>query len=154
MKTKSKTLQFLAVAGIALVVFLATSWVNAFSLAASTWGQAVCFFALTWYLAARLEGRLSAVAVVLAVTLGRVLPEVPVRIVDFPGTYYSFIILFVCFCAIILGALCQRQRCTAVYALTIVLMLLLNTVALRVWDNAYCDRTGRVAVATTPQDRP
>lgn len=142
MKSLSRLSAFFSVAGISLLLFLSICWVAAFSTATAAWGEAVCFFALTWLCAERLRGRLPLAGIVAAVVLGRVLPELPIHIIDFSGSYYSLIIMVACVAGILLGALCQRERRVAVYALSIFMMLLMNTVVLRAWDGFYANRRG------------
>lgn len=84
---------------------------------------------------ARLKNKLniSVNALVVAVMLGSVILEIPVRILDFDGTGASLLSPFIVAISIILAAVCEHERRLSVYILTATTLLLLNTVVQDVW---------------------
>ena len=58
----------------------------------------------------------------------------PVMISDFTGTWTYMIVNIICLLSIILGAICFHEKRNSVYNLSIIIMLMLNTIALNQWE--------------------
>lgn len=129
MENKKKTKAFWAVLVSSLALYLAMCWVHTFSMGVATWAYAVVYFAFTWFCIdiASAKGGLGAASVVMAVCLGRIALEVPIRILDFSGTIFSLLLLVVSMVSAVLAAICYRKKSKVVFAMTVVIMLFLNT---------------------------
>ena len=136
MKNKKFWQTWLSVFGLSVTLYLSICWVRIYSdiLFASAI-FCTCYFSFTWVCVARLKNKLniSVNALVVAVMLGSVILEIPVRIFDFPGTGASLLSPFIVAISIILAAVCEHERRLSVYILTATTLLLLNTVAQDAW---------------------
>lgn len=81
----------------------------------------------------------SSAAVALTVCIGAILPEVPVRLMDFRETLPSMPIPVGECIAVVLARCCYTEKRPVVYALTIVVMLLLCIFGVNAWE-AFCNR--------------
>ena len=136
MENKKFWQTWLSVFGLSVTLYLSICWVRIYSdiLFASAI-FCTCYFSFTWVCVARLKNKLniSVNALVVAVMLGSVILEIPVRILDFDGTGASLLSPFIVAISIILAAVCEHERRLSVYILTAATLLLLNTVAQDVW---------------------
>lgn len=126
---------FFLVLGLSLALFLSTSWLAGLSYYAAAWGQSICFFAFAWYCAHRIDRNvLSPIALISAIVIGRVLIDVVIRSIHFEYTDMRSLFVPIVSCvAVVLGVVCQREKRVSVYALSIVLLLLLNSVIHEMW---------------------
>lgn len=134
----TKLISFTVITVISILLFIGVSWGGSFSLSAATWSQSICFFAFTCYVLWKLEKsqieRLPIVLAVVAIMLGRMLPILPIMISDFTGAWIYMIVNIICLISIILGAICFHEKRSSVYTLSIIIMLMLNTLALNQWE--------------------
>lgn len=137
MKQISSRTAFWLITGMGLLLFASTWWFMAFSGTTATWVQSVCFFALAHFCAARYRDQLSLGMIGLALILGRLLLELPVRIMDIRSGFATLIVTFICILSIILGILCYKEKRPIVYALSIIIGVVLNTFVLQQWAAIY-----------------
>lgn len=134
----TKLISFIVIMVISILLFVGVSWGGSFSLSAAVWSQSICFFAFTCYVLWKIEKsqtkRLPIPLAVFAIKLGRMLPMLPVMISDFTGTWTYMIVNIICLLSIILGAICFHEKRSSVYTLSIIIMLMLNTIALNQWE--------------------
>lgn len=131
---KSRTVSFLIVSGLSLLLYLGVGWwPMAYSLCAASWCGSVIFFAFAWFAAFKWGGQLSLPVIGLAVMLGRILPVLPLLITDISSIAYSLIALITCLVSILLALMCYSEKRSSVYILSVALILLLNTVVLDSW---------------------
>lgn len=76
---------------------------------------------------------------VIAILIGSIILEIPVRILYYESTYHSLLIPITKVASIILTAICFKKRKLAIIIISIVLLALLNTVGQMEWI-AFCDK--------------
>jgi len=121
-----------------MLVFLLTCWTSGYSLYVSAMVGACCFFALTYYVVEKYAApNTFGAAYVTAISLGRVILEIPLRISNFPETLFSMFTTFVAIVSILLASLYFKEKRYSVLFLSIVILVLLSTVAQAEWLHAF-----------------
>lgn len=140
---KKKMVDFFKIVGISLCLFLCVTWVkgapgNIFNVA---WSEEVAYFFLTYWALKRYGSGagLSIWSVAIAVFLGRILLEIPVRAFDWYASVSTLIFILSSLLAIVLSALCYNKKSEA-YLLSIGVMILYNTFVLEAWNLFIRDR--------------
>ena len=148
MKTHSKTVYFLSILGLSAVLFLSFCWTAAFSFYAAAWAQSALFFGFAWICADKMKERpLTLTAIAVAIILGRLLPELPIRISDF-ATFFIFprhisiVVTLISIIAVIPGTVCYREKRNSVYTLSIIILVFLNTFVHWSWLEIYTRHHG------------
>jgi len=117
----------------AVVLLFATLWTAKYNYAAG-FAQSICFFALTFHLLQHFKSKGKEVhAVTAAIVAGRVVPEIPVRIITFHDSLGSIGILIMVTVTILLAALYQQKRLPVILILTIIIVILLGTAGIDTW---------------------
>ncbi len=143
MKTHSKTVYFLSILGLSAVLFLSFCWTAAFSFYAAAWAQSALFFGFAWICADKMKERpLTLTAIAVAIILGRLLPELPIRISDFENSRISIVVTLISIIAVILGTVCYREKRNSVYTLSIIILVFLNTFVHWSWLEIYTRHHG------------
>ena len=125
--------QILQSSAWAMAIFLATVWTAKYNFAAG-FAQSICFFALTFCLLQRFESKGKEVyAVTSAIIAGRVILEIPVRIITFHDSLGSLGISIMVIVTILLAALLYMKRQLSLLILTIIIVILLGTAGLDAW---------------------
>lgn len=121
--------EFFKVFGLGIITFLLVCWTTKFQGAAPYWAEAITFFALAWFISKREEEKkgLSPTAIASALILGRIILELPVRILDYANSVGSLMITINCIIGIILGIICYYGKRTSLYFLSIMIEILLTT---------------------------
>ena len=131
--TNNMRKQFFLSFAWAVITFLATLWTAKYIYAAG-FAQSICFFALTFHLLQHFKSKGKEVyAVTSAIVAGRVLPEIPVRIITFYDSLGSIGILIMVTVTILLAALYQQKRLPVILILTIIIVILLGTAGIDTW---------------------
>ena len=72
--------------------------------------------------------------VVTAIIIGRIILEIPIRIDDFEGSFYSLGITIATIVSILLAALCFKEKRSSVFILSTIILVFINTIGLYAWD--------------------
>lgn len=130
---------------LSIVVYLCLMWTRAFG---SVWISCLCFtmgYALLTYLVMnrlKPETTKEVVGLAVAVAVGSFLLELPLRVVDFVGTYASLLVPIIVITGIGLTALCYVKKSMVVLTLSFIIVLLLNTVVMHEWLEFCSERLG------------
>ena len=128
MKNQAKLV--LSLIGISSLLLLCTCWFRTFSGYAAGWIEGICFFELAWFCTHYLQNKdISSVTITLSIVFGRILLELPIRIMDFRGSLGSLMVTIICIVAIILGVVCYQEKRPIAYILSTIVLILLNTFA-------------------------
>ena len=121
---------------VSMLAFLLSCWTAAYSLYAAGWAESILFFVLTYLLLSKYaEPDSYGVPIVVAILLGRIVFELPVRIMEFRQTLFSLFIPLVVVVSIILASVYYREKRPVVLILSAVIIILLNTVVHEDWIN-------------------
>lgn len=143
---KSKTKIFWTVTGLSLLLFLSTFWIGGYSLYAEAWAHSICFFALTWLCLYKFLGqaKIQGGLIVGAVILGRILLEVPVRSFFFVDCLKTTMVPIITIVSILLACVCFYEKRMSVYALSVVIIILLNVFAHEAWISGWMEHFGTI----------
>lgn len=131
---------------LSIVVSLCLAWTRAFK---SVWIGSWCFtmgYALLTYLVLNKlnpEKVKEVVGLAVAVAVGSFLLEIPIRVLDFVGTYASLLEPVIVTAGIGLTALCYVRKSMVTLTLSFIIILLLNTVVMHEWLEFCSERLGR-----------
>lgn len=116
------------------LLLLTTTW----SMLCTVWVQSLCFIALTSILLGRYAKRppLSA-RFTGAVLAGRLMIEMPLNLSDFLDNKYLLFAPLAVILAVCLTGLCFREKRYSVVILSIVLLVLFNTLVFHAWDECF-----------------
>lgn len=97
----------------------------------SSWVNSICYFCLTLFLL-KTKGdnatKNKIIGIITAILLGRAIISIFVHTIDFRGTYYSLLIFPITIASILLAALCWYEKRYSVYLLSIVIIVILNSI--------------------------
>lgn len=132
---------FLIFFGLSLALFFITTAFNAFrSVYLSLWIDSIAFALFTWFSLNKCKHKgIQMPLAVIAILIGSIILEIPVRILYYESTYHSLLIPITKVVSIILTAICFKKRNLAIIISSIVLLALLNTVGQMEWI-AFCDK--------------
>ena len=131
---KTKTFWYAVVSSICCYVILC--WVNAMGdMYLSSCVYTVSYFYLTWLWLERFYRSINRWIIVWAVVLGFLLCVGPIWIVDSKCFMYDVLLMLSIISAIVLSAICYKERKMSTYILSFVILLLLNSVGQYVWLN-------------------
>lgn len=136
MNNQEKTIarRFWEVTSLSALLFLALCWTQALQDNIGLWAYSICYFALTYYCLQRYHGEgESMMPLIMAVVLGRIMLEVPIRIIDYVGTLCSLMHPVVSIIAITLGGMCYSVRKPWAYAASIAIIILFIAFVTPVW---------------------
>ena len=127
MKTK-----YLIIFVSSLLLLLSTYWAYSYPYTAS-WVGSACYFVLTLLFLQRYDDGHHTSAIAWCVLAGRLLPELPFRIL-YPTTLFAdFYITALTIASVVLAATYHRYRYGVVLVLSTVIMVLLNTLGYDAW---------------------
>ena len=113
-------------------------WVNYFqNLYLSAWVHSLAFISLTWLWLSKKGKEAGMTSIVGAIILGRIILEIPVRSLDFTGTMSTLMLPVSSMLSILLISLCFYKRNIGVYTLSIILIILANTILQTIWDSLF-----------------
>ncbi len=119
-----------------LICMLFTFWPAKYSIFEEGWTQSVCFFSLTFILLEKYAKTDSgAYYIALFVVLGRIVLEIPIRIMDYFDSLFSILVPIIAIASIVLATICYKEKRTSVYILAAIIVVLLNTVTHHTWYN-------------------
>lgn len=117
-------------------LYLCVFWVNYFqNLYLSAWVHSLAFISLTWLWLSKKGKEAGMTSIVGAIILGRIILEIPVRILDFTGTMNTLMLPVSSLLSILLISLCIYKRNIGVYTLSIIIIILANTILQTIWDS-------------------
>lgn len=101
------------------------------SIFVSSWVNSICYFCFTLFLL-KTKGdnatKNKIIGIITAILLGRAIISIFVHTIDFTGTYYSLLIFPITIASILLAALCWYEKRYSVYLLSIVIIVILNSI--------------------------
>lgn len=119
-------------------LYLCVFWVNYFqNLYLSAWVHSLAFISLTWLWLSKKGKEAGMTSIVGAIILGRIILEIPVRSLDFTGTMNTLMLPVSSMHSILLISLCFYKRNIGVYTLSIILIILANTILQTIWDSLF-----------------
>jgi len=119
-----------------MLVFCLTFWTAEFTIYAAGWAESVAFFVTTYILLSKYaEPRTFAWKTVLAIVLGRIVLELPLRVTEFWSTLFSMFVPMVVVASILLAALYYRDKKSTTLILSVIILILLNTAGHHAWSN-------------------
>lgn len=121
---------------LSVLTYLLTFASMMLSIYAASLIESIVFFGLTWIALDKAQKKTGAPAtnlVCTAILLGRLLPELPVHIMDMSGTLAALGVMFICLVTVLLAAVCYNVRRSSVFALSLVVFVLLNMCTLPMW---------------------
>lgn len=119
-------------------LYLCVFWVNYFqNLYLSAWVHSLAFISLTWLWLSKKGKEAGMTSIVGAIILGRIILEIPVRSLDFTGTMSTLMLPVSSMLSILLISLCFIIRNIGVYTLSIILIILANTILQTIWDSLF-----------------
>ena len=123
---------------MSMLVFLLTFWIAGYSFYAAALTEAVSFYVLTYFILENYAERQSfGLPYIIAIVLGRIILELPIRITEFPETLFSLFIPIVVFSSIFLAALYFKEKRISVLVLSVIILILLSTIGQMKWLNAF-----------------
>ena len=122
-----------------MLLYLAICWIHTFPIDLFALARPLCFFGLTFYFLDKYysSGKLNMYQVLLAIGIGSVLPEIPVRILDYYGTLFTIPVMAYTLVGIVLGGWCFKEKKPSTFIASMIIMLLLCTFLLREWTTWY-----------------
>lgn len=121
---------------VSMLVFCLTFWTAEFTIYAAGWAESVAFFVTTYILLSKYaEPRTFAWKTVLAIVLGRIVLELPLRVTEFWSTLFSMFVPMVVVASILLAALYYRDKKSTTLILSVIILILLNTAGHHAWSN-------------------
>lgn len=134
----TKVYYYTAFFGVSLGLFLCTWWIMDISAYLSSAIQSMCYFILAIVCTHKAkEQPVTLFGIGCALMMGRFLIEIPIRCYNFFGTASTLIFSFNVIVSIILGIITYREHRTTTLCLSVIIIVLLNTIATRLWDITY-----------------
>lgn len=136
MKNLTKTKAFLLACIFSLLLFLIVCWSAAFQDTTPYWVESIGYFLFTYICLMKFTEKVSDInswMVAFAIILGRIILEVPLRIIDWHGTFGSFMITVGCVVAILLAVVCFKDKRIYSFILSYVILALFNSAIADLW---------------------
>ena len=123
---------------VSMLAFLLCCWTAAYSLYAAGWAESICYFVITYLLLNKFaKPGTYGTPYLLAIILGRMVFELPIRITEFGTTLFSLFIPIIVLVTIFLASLYFKEKRPAVLVLSVIILILLNTIAHEDWINCF-----------------
>lgn len=129
--------------GLSLALFLITCWSAIYADTTPYWVESIGYFILTFYCMELFKGEktdISTWLVVSAVIIGRIIIEIPMRIMDWNGCLGSFMVIAACVIAILLSAYCFNTKKPFAFILSYVILSLFNSIVAEYWTGFVLNR--------------
>lgn len=121
---KDILLKLAKIAGLSLALFLIVCWTSGIRFTVGAAAEGISFLVFTWYCCKKYHTQqISLGMIVLAVIVGRLLLELPDRIINPIDTLISLPVSLICLGSIPLGILCYQVRNKYVWIVCIILIL-------------------------------
>ena len=127
-----KTRYFIVIFASALL-FLLTCRLCTFTLS-SSWIGSVTYFVLTYIALQRYDDEQHTIIITCCVVAGRLLAEIPLMVASYVNRVETLLVTVVTLAAIVLSATYWRNRTGVVLILSVVIMILLNTLGYDAWN--------------------
>ncbi|MDE6503908.1 MAG: hypothetical protein K2K78_05555 [Muribaculaceae bacterium] len=138
MKTLTKAKAFWTTSLLSLLLFTATCWSAALQDTTPYWIESIGYFILTYLcidVFTQKVADLNPWMIGLAAIIGQLIIQIPMRIMDFPGTVGSLMIVVSCIIAILLAVICQKDKRPYSFILAYVVLALFNSAVADIWSN-------------------
>ncbi len=120
----------------ATALFLLTCWSASFSNGEAVWMETIAFYFLAIYEVYKNRAVMSVANIAVALIFGRILLEIPIRIIHFYSAKCSFFLMVACVIAIILGCVAGKKSHMYSYFIgTMVLLYISNIWCVHVFDD-------------------
>ncbi len=141
---KKSVINFFKVVALSLATFLCVCWTAGTDMLNAYWSEAVVYFSITYFLCNHFatKGYLKASAVVVAIAIGRVVLELPIRIFNFSSSIGSVMLTLESFVAIFMAWVCWKYKTPVVFILTLVIFILINSFIPEMWSDFLDTRRG------------
>ena len=133
----SSTKSFWISCGLSLTLFLITCWSAIYTDTTPYWIESIGYFILTYFCLKFVQAKNNKIAtwyIISAIILGRIILEIPMRILDWNGCVGSFMIIISCIIAILLAAYCYNSKKITAFVLSYVILALFNSVVADYWS--------------------
>lgn len=134
----SKTKAFLQTFLLSVITTIVICPLNACqSLSFICLAKAVVFFTLAYLIFTSYEekSKVSTISLACIVCIGAVAPTLPVRIIDYVGTVANLYMEFIVIVSIFLALLCYRDKRPALFALSVIVIILLCHFGSEAWNS-------------------
>lgn len=133
---KKSVINFFKVMALSLAAFLCVCWTAGTDMLNAYWSEAVVYFAVTYFLCNHFafKGHLRVSAVVVAIAIGRVVLELPIRILHFSSSIGSVMLTLESLVAIFMAWVCWKYKTPVVFILTLVIFILINSFVPEMWS--------------------
>lgn len=119
---------------MSMLVFILTSWTLAYSHYAASMAESCCFFLLTFHLLeSYAKPNTYGIPYVLAIIVGRIILEMPLRVMEFKDTLPSLFIPMTVIVSILLAALYYKEKRLSVLILSVSILIILTTMCQYEW---------------------
>ncbi len=123
-----------------ILIFLITCWSALLKQYAAGFTESICYFVFTYftlkYFSESNNSGKTTVLVTVIIT-GRIILEIPIRAMNFYGSLGSLGITISVIVSIILSSLCHKEKNASVFVLSTIIIVLLNTLGLYIWDELF-----------------
>lgn len=128
----------------ALCLFLLTCWsLGYLSREESVWMESVAFYTLAMFETKNRRVSISSLKIAFSLILGRILLELPPRVLEFHASRGSFFVTVSCMVAIVLGCIAGRRWPMYTYFIgTLILLYISNTWCIHVFDGWFINVVG------------
>jgi len=134
---------YLIMATVAMSLFICSFPIRHVSFYDAAYAESICFFGVAWYFASKSSQQgTSLIGIVVALSLGRFLLEIPGRLTYIIWGQFelyhlmpmtSMLIPFITASTVSLAVLCWHEKRPATYVLSTIIILLLCSVAHQLW---------------------
>ena len=136
---------YLLVLLVSVLLYLCLTPVKLFgSVWVCSWSSSWSYALLSWLVCDKVNPKGTGENVVLAMllTLGYFIVDIPVRIIDFEGTFVSLILLPVVAVSICLSLLCHSCKSLKILVLSYAILMIINTFVMNEWLQYCSERFG------------
>lgn len=121
----------------ALALFLLTCWSASLSKGEAVWMETIAFYFLAMYeVYYKNKESMSATKIAVALIFGRILLEIPIRVIHFYSAKCSFFLVVACVIAILLGCVAgKKSRVYSYFIGTMILLYISNIWCVHVFDD-------------------
>lgn len=124
---------------VSILLLLVVCWSAGISFYLCAWIETISYAILTMFLLARYSQKENKKILVItsAIMLGLIILQLPIRIYDFSGSVISMMVLINTLLSIMFTALCYYKRKVYLYAISVVIIVLQNTLVHEAWLNSF-----------------
>lgn len=120
---------------MSLMAFLGVCWVLVTQSANASWSESMVYFWLTYVVLSKYVAKrgMDTLSVVSAIVIGRIILELPVRLLDWAASFGSLIYLVSSLMGIALATMCFKNRNASIFFLSLVILIIFNSFVIDAW---------------------